>query len=273
MEEATRHNAGLAVEGGTFVGGDYILLEQDDNLIKQTPWADRGYTVERLIAPESYQRLCLGMREIIFGMVRRAGVSVSEDESLLNYHKVIENDDSIHFGIAKWGLPIDLFPIDPDLITHRISEICGVPLRIRATPPDSGVGGLETLFGFRVVRPQSRDHNPMHRDAWQDLWRGSLNIWIPIAGCNEKSSLPLVPGSHLWLESEIERTKEGALVGGRKYNVPSVVGSTRKMEPIVPNPGPNEVLVFSPYLIHGGAGNQNLDMTRVSIEMRFERRV
>ena len=38
-----------------------------------------------------------------------------------------------------------------------------------------------------------------------------------------------------------------------------------------PNPGLNEVLVFSPYLIHGGAFNQQTDATRVSLEMRFWR--
>ena len=39
-----------------------------------------------------------------------------------------------------------------------------------------------------------------------------------------------------------------------------------------PDPNPDEVLVFSPYLIHGGAVNLNEDMTRVSLEMRLWRR-
>jgi hypothetical protein len=36
-----------------------------------------------------------------------------------------------------------------------------------------------------------------------------------------------------------------------------------------PNPGPNEVLIFSPYLIHGCSDNKNDDITRMSLEIRF----
>jgi ectoine hydroxylase-related dioxygenase (phytanoyl-CoA dioxygenase family) len=38
---------------------------------------------------------------------------------------------------------------------------------------------------------------------------------------------------------------------------------------IRPNPSENEVLVFSPYLVHGGGYNTNIDITRISLEMRF----
>jgi ectoine hydroxylase-related dioxygenase (phytanoyl-CoA dioxygenase family) len=40
-----------------------------------------------------------------------------------------------------------------------------------------------------------------------------------------------------------------------------------------PDPQAGEVLVFSPYLIHGGAMNFNSDVTRLSLEMRFWRKV
>jgi len=39
-----------------------------------------------------------------------------------------------------------------------------------------------------------------------------------------------------------------------------------------PNPGENEMLLFSPYLVHGGGYNFNTDMTRISLEMRFWRK-
>ena len=35
------------------------------------------------------------------------------------------------------------------------------------------------------------------------------------------------------------------------------------------DPGPGEVPVFAPYLLHGSAANLNDDATRVSLEMRF----
>ena len=50
-----------------------------------------------------------------------------------------------------------------------------------------------------------------------------------------------------------------------------MVGAAYPLTLVRPNPGPNEVLVFSPYLIHGGAFNQQTDTTRVSLEMRFWR--
>jgi hypothetical protein len=51
-----------------------------------------------------------------------------------------------------------------------------------------------------------------------------------------------------------------------------VVSASRPLTLVRPNPRPNDVLVFSPYLIHGGAYNQERDRTRVSLEMRFWRR-
>ena len=38
---------------------------------------------------------------------------------------------------------------------------------------------------------------------------------------------------------------------------------------ITPNPAFDEVLVFTPYALHGGGVNLNKDTTRVSLEMRF----
>ena len=126
-------------------------------------------------------------------------------------------------------------------------------------------------FCVRVVRPRSRDNNPPHRDVWLDRLRHAINIYVPLAGSTALSSLPIVPGSHLWAESEIERTVSGARVNGIEFTVPSVVGSTKPLRIVRPDPGLNEFLVFSPYLIHGGAFNQLPDRTRVSLEMRFWR--
>ena len=55
------------------------------------------------------------------------------------------------------------------------------------------------------------------------------------------------------------------------FTVPSVVGAAYPIALERPDPGRNEVLVFSPYLIHGGAYNQQPDRTRASFEMRFWR--
>jgi ectoine hydroxylase-related dioxygenase (phytanoyl-CoA dioxygenase family) len=40
---------------------------------------------------------------------------------------------------------------------------------------------------------------------------------------------------------------------------------------IRPNPMENQLMIFSPYLIHGCAINNNEDITRMSLEVRFIR--
>ena len=71
-------------------------------------------------------------------------------------------------------------------------------------------------------------------------------------------------------ESQILRTSSGAKIDGVKYTVPcALTVDTQSIKMITPNPQPNEVMIFSPYLIHGGAMNMNHDKTRVSLEMRF----
>jgi ectoine hydroxylase-related dioxygenase (phytanoyl-CoA dioxygenase family) len=79
----------------------------------------------------------------------------------------------------------------------------------------------------------------------------------------------VVPGSHLWPESIVERTVGGAIINGIKFNVPAVTAIKDNFTVVRPSPGANEVLVFSPYLIHGGAINSSLDQTRISIEIRL----
>ena len=46
-----------------------------------------------------------------------------------------------------------------------------------------------------------------------------INAWIPICGVNEKTGLPIVPGSHLINENQIERTKAGTKVNGKNFYV------------------------------------------------------
>jgi ectoine hydroxylase-related dioxygenase (phytanoyl-CoA dioxygenase family) len=99
-----------------------------------------------------------------------------------------------------------------------------------------------------------------------------INLYIPVCGSNENSSLIIIPGSHLWSESRVERTVSGALINGVKFNVPAVTNIEGSFEVIRPSPESNEVLVFSPYLIHGGAVNLNKDTTRISIELRLWKR-
>jgi ectoine hydroxylase-related dioxygenase (phytanoyl-CoA dioxygenase family) len=92
-----------------------------------------------------------------------------------------------------------------------------------------------------------------------------------VVGSNEKSSLLLQPGSHRWSESETIVTQGGAYLKekGKKYSVDAVVASKRSLNMICPNPSIDEMLLFSPYSIHGCSSNSNKEQTRMSLEIRF----
>lgn len=251
------------------VGPDRVLLDEDDNLIASTPWAAEGFTVQPFLDPVDWGRLRDGLSELVRGLVRGAGKVQAGSFGLEDYHRQVAADPALHAAVARQagrGFPVDRLPIDVARVIERIAEITGVSGLHPVEP-----GSTEGVFNLRLVRPQSGDNNPLHRDVWLDRLRNAVNLYVPLAGSDASSSLALVPGSHLWSEAEIARTESGALIDGVRYTVPSVVGARQELRAIRPDPRPNEVLVFSPYLIHGGATNPHPDRTRVSLEMRFWR--
>jgi len=260
----------LSVKGQTSYGGNRIMLMEDDNLIKNTEFDNCGYSINRFLDYENYDKFCLGIKILISNLILEAtNKQVSSDFSLINYHKFV-NTDELHASlvqILRDGFPMKKLPISLDLIESRVSGICGVD--VVAHNPNLP----EQNFYIRIVRPDSKnDNNPPHRDVWLDYYRNCVNIYLPICGSNEYSALPMVPGSHYWSESDIERTLTGAIVKGYSYRVPSVTNSKKQLNFIRPNPARNEMIVFSPYLIHGGGINLNNNITRMSLEMRFFRR-
>ena len=260
----------LPVDGETAWGDDRVLLLEDDNLISGCAWMPAGYTIAPFLDAADFSALSAGLHDVIADCMREVGVDPPDGFRLEDYHRIVETTER-HLAVAnriRGAFPIDRFPIDPGLVTDRLSEIVGVPVGL--VHPR---GAFPEHFCVRIVRPDSRDNNPPHRDVWLDRLRDGVNIYAPLAGSDARSSLPLVAGSHLWNESEIERTTAGATVGSMSYTVPSVVGAKHPLRMIRPDPRPNEVLVFSPYLVHGGAVNLNPDVTRVSLEMRFWRRL
>jgi ectoine hydroxylase-related dioxygenase (phytanoyl-CoA dioxygenase family) len=98
-----------------------------------------------------------------------------------------------------------------------------------------------------------------------------VNIYVPIVGSNENSSLAMQSGSHLWNEQDIVVTKGGAYFKktDKKYSVDAILRSRTPLNMARPNPNINEFILFSPYLIHGCSSNENFDTTRMSIEIRF----
>jgi hypothetical protein len=258
----------IPVEGETAWGDSRVLLHEDDNLIADCAWMPAGHATFPFLDSGSFRVLNDGLRDIVADCMREAGIVPPAGFRLEAYHRAVATQEA-HLAVARriqGAFPIDRFPIDPRLVTTRVSQVLGVDVSL--VHPR---GAFPEHFCIRVVRPGSRDNNPPHRDVWLDRLRDAVNIYAPIAGSDERSSLSLVEGSHLWKESEIERTTAGAKVGSMSYTVPSVVGASHPLRMVRPNPRPNHVLVFSPYLVHGGASNLNTDVTRVSLEMRFWR--
>ena len=126
----------------------------------------------------------------------------------------------------------------------------------------------------RICRPthvSNNDYNPCHKDVYLDFYRNMVNIYLPICGSNENSSLLMESGSHKWNEKDTIATKGGAYFKkeNKKYSVDTIVASKKPLNMIRPNPSTSQMIIFSPYLIHGCSLNTNKDETRMSLEIRF----
>ncbi len=243
---------------------DKVLLHDSIDLTANQPWRERGYTVEKLFSEKDFVHFKKETHSLLTSLWKKSGLKIPEGFSLDQYH-TLAYEQSVHIAAIDQTKLISVlqFPSGIKKLEARISEILGIQLHVR-NPFDQ-----QSIFHFRVIRPQSNDNNPMHRDVWLEDYADCINLYIPVAGSNEKSSLTLVSGSHHWPESRVARTSSGALVKGMKFNVPAVLSIEGEYEIIRPNPKENEVLIFSPYLIHGGAANLNEHQTRISLEVRL----
>lgn len=259
-------NLEFNIVGETLRGENTVLLHEDVDVIGNTTFSEVGFEIVDLVSASEFEKIEEGFTALIKGFMEEEGVSGLENFELVNYHQYI-GDDETHLRVVKHiqqGIPFEKFPLPATVLDEKLSAICGMPLESYCRKLD------HHTFSIRIVRPNIlTDNNPPHRDVWLDHLRNAVNIYLPICGSNENSALPILPKSHHWKESEIERTAAGAIINGIKFNVPCVVGSDYGLKMIRPNPALLQATVFSPYLIHGGGYNLNTDTTRVSLEMRF----
>ena len=114
------------------------------------------------------------------------------------------------------------------------------------------------------------DNNPPHRDIYISRLRDALNLYFPVCGSTKKSSLGIIPQSHRWMESDISKINS-PIINGYKYNVDFIANKEKIIRHMSNND--DEFLLFSPYIIHGGAPNFNdKSHTRISLEIRFWRK-
>ncbi len=245
-------------------GEGVVLLQNAIDLTAKCQWGNAGYTIEKLFDDDLCNSFADTSKNLLIDLWRKAGLTIPNKFQLEQYHTVA-SDTQMHLAAVDQTKLLDVFnfPIDIKKLEDRISIICNETL-IAKNPYDN-----QSVFHFRVIRPQQQDNNPLHRDVWLEDYKDCINLYIPIVGSNENSSLVIIPGSHHWPESKVERTLSGASINNVKYNVPAVTKIEGHHEYVRPNPGLNEVLIFSPYLIHGGSANLNTDVTRISIEIRL----
>lgn len=254
------------VQGEPGLTDGRVLLAADDDLTAGTAWAAAGYTVANFLPPAEQAALREGLAQLVRQALADAGRPVPADFDVAHYHRVVGDDKALHLAVVnrtKEFRQAEALPLPAALLEQRVSELCGRP--VQALNPWDG----ERFFHLRLIRPGRADNNPLHRDVWLPDYRNCVNIYVPVAGSTAQSSLTLVPGSHHWPENRTLRTAGGAVSNGVTFTVPGVLGSAEPLDIIRPNPAPSEVLLFSPYLLHGGAVNLNEDETRISLEMRF----
>jgi hypothetical protein len=246
-------------------GDDVVILDHARDLTQGQPWHKPGFIIEKLFYREDdYAIFISACRELLYRCWREAGLNVPADFPLEHYH-LLANNPAMHLAAIERTrlVSLDNFPISIQRITDRVATILNTKVE-GCNPFDD-----QRVFHFRVVRPCSGDNNPLHRDVWLEDYSDCINLYIPLAGSNSQSSLILLPGSHLWPESRMMRTAEGAVIDGIRFNVPAVTSIDGDYNAIRPDPGQNEFLLFSPYLVHGGATNFNENETRISIELRL----
>jgi hypothetical protein len=256
----------FTVEGNFFWGEGGALFEAENNIISKTNWKNEGYSVVNAFEGNEFERFNRSVRDNIVAAMLNSDIAFDPDSfQLKDYHKVVTNNED-HLKVIN--ITRNLTNADFDFDIDKLADRFGKELGYELT---SWIEALQkSHIQIRISRPSTLDINPPHRDGYLDYWKDIINVWVPVEGCNEQTSLPVVPGSHLIAEEEILRTEsKGAKINGNTYFVPCIL-KTRKgnLKMVRPNPKEGEALIFTPFLIHGAAVNRS-EVTRVSIELRF----
>ena len=237
-------------------GKDEVLLDGDINLMEDTLFNIDGYGIVKVAGHNHFLRKFIG--EYIYNLT-------SKFIELEKYHLEITEDEHaeiLHNMPCKKDATPESYEFCEQL-ERSISAIVKKPVRV-----------FNNDIWIRICRPthiSDSDYNPCHKDIYLDFYRNTVNIYLPIVGSNDKSSLMMEPGSHRWNENETIVTSGGTYLKkkGKKYSVDAVIASRRPLNMVRPNPSIDEMILFSPYMIHGCSSNNNKDQTRISLEIRF----
>jgi uncharacterized protein (DUF849 family)/diketogulonate reductase-like aldo/keto reductase len=244
-------------------GEDVCLLDGDYDFTFGTAWEKEGFTVQALLVEEVNAVL----RRFICQKVKESVGVILKPEEIDQYHDLVKDSHEAAFNALRGPHSWNELGEAGEKLLVRVEEMLGRKVSV-----------FKGAFHLRVCRPESDDHppdnNPFHKDIYINRLREMVNIFLPISGCNESSSLPLIAGSHRWPESRVCRTQNNFSGMGRTFSVPGIVAirSVDDEQVIRPNPAEDQLMLFSPYLVHGNATNTR-QVTRFSLETRFSRPV
>ena len=244
------------VESSTW-GEDEVLLEKDVNLLAKTSFHHKGYHIFPITNHRETLKTLLS-RNISTIIGSTTDIDIEKYHLYVNetQHKQVLNT----MPYKKDCMELRTFS---EYIETFMSEVLKEKVKI-----------FNDDIWVRICRPthiSQEDFNPCHKDVYLDFYRNTMNVYLPIVGSNEKSSLLVQEGSHLWNEHSTAKTTGGAYFEHKKkkYSVDAIVQSKIKLNMVRPNPSMDEMMVFSPYLIHGCSNNDNENVTRMSLEIRF----
>jgi ectoine hydroxylase-related dioxygenase (phytanoyl-CoA dioxygenase family) len=240
----------------SFWGEDKVMLNDDINLLVKTAVNSKGYGVFPIKDHNDF------LKEFLKQNISNI---IGSDIDIYNYHSQVSEEQHkrvLNSMPYKKNDSKDLCEFSEYLESY-MSELLKEKVKI-----------FNDDIWVRICRPNAfskEDFNPCHRDVYLDFYRNTVNIYLPIIGSDDKSSLLVQEGSHLWNENITAITNGGAYFKNKnkKYSVDAIVQSKIDLKMTRPNPLINEILVFSPYLIHGCSDNNNDDVTRMSLEIRF----
>jgi hypothetical protein len=260
------HPCHYVVEGELADPTDRRLIDDDDNLLAGRQTDSAGYEAVRPWNAEMMREIRSAATKLITDAVVESG-GHSTDSPIDQYHTMVNAEQ--HYAVVR-RLRNVLHIADQHFPLKAMDEGMSSVLNVPVTCWDSNRKFFDC--SLRIIRPHQPDNNPLHRDVWLDSLRSAVNIYLPIAGSTDLTALSMITGSHYWNESDVDRTSDsGCTIDGVKFTVPAVVKSRFGLDMVRPPLEDAELLMFSPYLVHGGAKNLSQDLTRISVEMRFRR--
>jgi hypothetical protein len=221
-------------------GNDIISIYESDNLLSETEYENNGYFVLRILDNENIAMLRNQITIFVQNRIELITGTNLSNFSLDKYHTFVQNDEE-HYKIANWEMDVNVLEEFEQIIRSVISATIRKKLQLKKIIINDN---LQEIIGFRIVRPLKGDENPFHRDSWMKQWENTLNVWIPIAGCNQENSLSIIENSHFWNDSKICRTKEGVVYNNKKFRVAAAISTDYEVQLKTPNPKYGEALVF-----------------------------